>query len=203
MIKKTKSWGLIGVTALIAGLLVPTTAYASNAPETSGGGVSYSDQATLNISTGELTLTGASLSDVEFGPAPVEIKPFATGAVKTAGKCQYKHGGDDPHVTRGEVSSHGWWEIVVNNGCSEKAKVKTRLQAWGCVLVVGCGWVTEKTSIATSIKPGTARRANVRVACASTKIVGWRNLVDVDLEWKVDPVGWDTLGTRNLACSPR
>ena len=161
-----------------------------------------STSANLNSATDELDLGDTKLSDVNFTTPPPLLQPLAVGPVKTAGKCKYRHGGDNPHVSSGEASSHGWWVIVDNNGCSAKAKVKTRLQAWGCLSGIGCGWTTVKTGPSKSIKPGTSLRANVRVACASTKKVGWRNLVDVDLEWKIDPAGWDELGKVDLNCSP-
>ena len=99
------------------------------------------------------------------------------------------------------MSGHGWWVITCGSGCSEKAKVKVKLQAWGCMDKDVCGWVTQKTGKARSIAPGqTSKRANARTACKSSKLVGWRTLVDVDLEWEPDPLGWDALGREDLNC---
>lgn len=81
--------------------------------------------------------------------------------------------------------------------------MRLRAKAWGCLKGSGCGWVTQKTGKSKSLAPHqTSKRANARVQCVSGKKVSWRNLVDVDLEWKVDPFGWDALGKRDLPCNP-
>lgn len=162
------------------------------------------DKPSINVLTQELELNGVDPKTVVYGPAPKQISPMALGKVKTAGKCKYRHGGDDPQYKTSEhkVSAHGWWVKAGGSGCSAKAKVKTRLQAWGCLSGIGCDWTTVLTSKAKSLKPGTGKRANVRASCISSKTVGWRNQVDVDLEWKIDPFGWDSLGTNDLKCNP-
>lgn len=191
----SKAWPIAGVIILAATTLTSSPATAGESPKPQE---THADQ-----STDELKVEDADRSEVEYGTPPPKTDPQVLGTEKKAGKCKYKHGGDDPHVTRGEVSAHGWWVITGGSGCSEKAKVKVKLQAWGCLKGGGCGWVTQRTGKARSLVANqTSKRANTRADCVSGKTVGWRNLVDVDLGWKVDPSGWDALGNNNLPCSP-
>lgn len=154
--------------------------------------------------TGELVLGDEDKGELDYGISPFRVEPYKLGKVKTAGKCKFQHGGDEPHTTSGEVSAHGWWVISGGSNCPDKAKVRNKLQAYACMGKRVCGWVTQKTGSKYSVYAGSGsgKRSNARTACRSSKLVGWRNLVDVDLEWRVDPAGWDELGRRNLGCSP-
>ncbi|NSC22570.1 hypothetical protein FM076_15850 [Streptomyces albus subsp. chlorinus] len=62
--------------------------------------------------------------------------------------------GDDAHVTRGEVSVHGWW--IKQSGPAGKAKVTVWLQAHK-----RSKWKTVAKGVRT-VKPGTGKRANAR-----------------------------------------
>ncbi|MFI7244315.1 hypothetical protein [Streptomyces qinglanensis] len=82
--------------------------------------------------------------------------------------------GDNAHVTRGEVSVHGWW--TKQSGPATKAKVTVWLQAHK-----GSKWKTVKKGVRT-VKPGTSKRANARKKCKNTTTkVKFRTKVDVDI----------------------
>lgn len=189
---------LVGSVALGVQILTPTAASVADSRE--------SARPYLNPATQELELNGADISKVQFKPAPLTVSPMALGGEQVAGKCKYKHGGDAVHYKSAErsVSAHGWWVISGGSGCSSKAKVKNRLQAYGCLSGIGCGWTNVVTGKAASVKPGggSGRRSNARAVCTSTQTTGWRNLVDVDLEWKVDPSGWAASHAENKSCRP-
>ncbi|MBO8193165.1 hypothetical protein ITI46_16030 [Streptomyces oryzae] len=82
--------------------------------------------------------------------------------------------GDDAHVTRGEVSVHGWW--TKQSGPAKKAKVTVWLQAHK-----RSKWKTVAKGVRT-VKPGTSKRANARKKCKNrTTKVRFRTKVDVDI----------------------
>ncbi|MFE0877251.1 hypothetical protein ACFW4X_20720 [Streptomyces smyrnaeus] len=82
--------------------------------------------------------------------------------------------GDNAHVTRGEVSVHGWW--TKQSGPAKKAKVTVWLQAHK-----GSKWKSIDEGVRT-VKPGTSKRANARKKCKNrTTKVKFRTKVDVDI----------------------
>lgn len=189
--------GLVGAAMLAVGLSVPTAAYAEDTHVDAA-------EAWVDRQTGELLLEDtADPSEIEYGVAPRVMTPLASGPVQTSGKCRYHHNVDNPHVTGGEASVHGWWTKADGSGeCPATATVKARLQAWGCYNGTVCGWRTVVTGPGRSIKPGTAKRANARNVCASTAAVTWRGQSDVDLDWQIDPSGWFTGDQQLLNCYP-
>jgi hypothetical protein len=128
--------------------------------------------------------------------------PLVESPVITAGSCKYRQAVDNPHGSGGDASVHGWW-LISSGPCPHKATVTAYLQAWWCDLD-GCRWITVSTSPRADVYAGggKGKRATARKACASSKTVGWRGYVDVNLDNWHDPSGY-TYGTAgNLACSP-
>lgn len=141
------------------------------------------------------------LEDIRFVPYPGEIAPMAESGDITAGGCTYRQAVDNPHVTSGDASVHGWW-LRRAGTCPSRANVDIHLQAFGCGPFV-CQWITVASGSKDVLPGGGAgRRANARLDCASTSTVGWRGLVDVDLIGVNDPPGFTESTIRNLACSP-
>jgi hypothetical protein len=134
-----------------------------------------------------------------FAPYPRDVSPMAESGDITAGDCTYRQATDNAHVTSGEVSVHGYW-IFRTGTCPSKANVDVDLQAFGCGPFI-CQWITVASG-SREVPPGTSRRANARLACASTSTVGWRGLVDVDLIGVGDPSGRTSSDPQNLSCSP-
>lgn len=144
--------------------------------------------------------------DFQFLPFPVgdgggNVSPMLDSGTITAGGCQYKQTVDDPHLTENEAGVHGAWKKV-GGTCPSKANVDVYLQAFGCGST-GCTWVTLDHGTGNFYAGGgRGKRATAKLACSSTRTVGWRGFVDVDLIGKVDPPGY-TYGTPlDLACSP-
>jgi hypothetical protein len=146
------------------------------------------------------TIDEIDLSSFEFMEAPVTAAPMVESPWIRAGDCVYKQHVDDVHVTRGEASVHGWWSKTTASDCPDKAKVKVWLQAWGCGSS-GCTWVTIDEN-RQSRNPGSSRRVNVRDTCSATTRIGWRGVVDVDLEWLVDPSELTYGRSVNQNCRP-
>lgn len=120
--------------------------------------------------------------------------------VFTAGGCSYKQKADDPHRSAGEVSVHGWWSKW-SGTCPSKATVKVYLQAYGCATT--CTWVTVGSGSGKYFQGGgKGKRATARQVCASSRVTGFRAVVDVDLPGIIDPGTKTYSGAVNVACSP-
>lgn len=98
------------------------------------------------------------------------------------GPCNPVTGADNPHVSDGDVSGHGWWR---NGTCSgDKATVRTCLLEWWRGDDGSIRWVTKKcvSKKVKAAKKGTRKPSvTARVGCTSTHYTGWANLVDVDV----------------------
>lgn len=130
-----------------------------------------------------------------------EVGTMADSNVITAGSCQYRQSVDDPHVTANEAGVHGYWKRW-GGTCPSTANVDVYLQAWGCGST-GCTWVTQSHASGDySAGGGRGKRATAKEGCSSTRTVGWRGFVDVDLNGVNDPAGY-TYGTeKDLPCAP-
>jgi hypothetical protein len=140
-----------------------------------------------------------------FAPYPGgDITPMAESGNITAGSCTYKQAIDDPHISSTAptaASVHGWW-LKVSGTCPSKANVDVYLQGWWCDFL-GCRWSTVASDSAdVSTGGGSGNRVTARWTCSSTKTVGWRGFVDVDLNGVSDPAGYTYSTIRDLACSP-
>lgn len=129
------------------------------------------------------------------------VSPMTESGVIIAGGCKYKQANDDPHLSSGDTSIHGWW-LRGGGTCPSKANVDVYLQAYGCG-PFGCQWITVDSGSGDYVPgPGSGKWANARLQCSSTAVVGWRGYTDVDLPGIIDPSGVTYSTIRNLACSP-
>jgi hypothetical protein len=140
-----------------------------------------------------------------FAPFPGDlVAPMAQSGNITAGSCTYKQAIDDPHISSTApraASVHGWW-LKVSGTCPSKANVDTYLQGYWCD-IYGCRWITVASGSADVYAGGgSGNRVTARKTCSSTKTVGWRGFVDVDLIGVSDPAGYTYSTIQNLACSP-
>jgi len=136
-----------------------------------------------------------------FAPYPGGVTPLAVSGVITAGSCKYQQATDNPHLSYGDTSVHGWW-IHYSGTCPAKATVTEYLQAYWCDYY-GCRFITVSSGQADVYAGGgSGNRATARLACASSHTVGWRGFVDVNLDNWSDPSGYTYSSIVNLACSP-
>jgi len=141
-----------------------------------------------------------------FAPYPGGlVTTMAESGPITAGSCTYKQAIDDPHISStapAAASVHGWW-LRVSGTCPSKANVDTYLQGYWCD-IYGCRWITVASGSADVYAGGgSGNRVTARRTCSSTsKTVGWRGFVDVDLIGVSDPSGYTYSAIRNLACVP-
>jgi hypothetical protein len=140
-----------------------------------------------------------------FAPYPGgDITTMAESGNITAGSCTYRQAIDNPHISSTApraASVHGWWRKI-GGTCPSKANVDVYLQGYWCDRW-GCRWIT----VAFDSKDvyaggGSGNRATARKTCSSTKTVGWRGFVDVDLIGVIDPPGYTYSSPVNLACQP-
>lgn len=137
-----------------------------------------------------------------FAPHPGgAVSPRVESGVITAGSCSYRQAIDDPHLSSGDASIHGWW-IRVSGTCPSKANVDVYIQGWWCDFY-GCRWVTVGSGSGDYYAGGgSGNRATARRTCTATQTVGWRGFVDVDLIGVSDPAGYTYSNIRDLACRP-
>jgi hypothetical protein len=140
-------------------------------------------------------------SDGYFAAYPGGVTPLAVSGVITAGTCKYQQATDNPHLSSGDTSVHGWW-LHYSGTCPAKATVTEYLQAYWCD-IYGCRFITVSSGKADVYAGGgSGKRATARLACASSHTVGWRGFVDVNLDNWSDPSGYTYSAIENLACSP-
>lgn len=131
------------------------------------------------------------------------VTPLTVSPLISAGGCKYKQANDDPHKPSGTnyASIHGWW-LKSAGTCPSKANVDVYLQAYGCG-PFGCQWITVDSGSGDYYAGGgSGKRANARLTCASSAVVGWRGYTDVDLPGIIDPSGVTYSVIKDLACSP-
>lgn len=145
--------------------------------------------------------TGRSAAG-RWAPYPGDTAtPMATSAPISAGGCTYLQVNDDPHLSSGDVSIHGWWQRY-SGTCPSQNKVTVGLQAYRCD--VTCYWVTVATGSGTYYQgPGSGKWANARRRCAASSApIGWRGWTDVDLIGINDPSGVTYSNYANYYCTP-
>lgn len=137
-----------------------------------------------------------------FAPYPGgDVTPMAESGNITAGSCTYRQAIDDPHLSSGDTSVHGWW-LNISGTCPSKANIDVYLQGYWCDSW-GCRWITVASGSGDYYAGGgSGQRATARKTCSNTSTVGWRGFVDVDLIGVNDPAGYTYSTIRNLACSP-
>lgn len=144
----------------------------------------------------------APSAEGHFAPYPGSAAaPMGESGNITAGSCTYRQAIDNPHLSGGDTSIHGWWRTIAGT-CPSLANVDVFLQAFWCD-PFGCRWITVAAGSG-DFRPGggSGRRATARLACATNNLVGWRGFVDVDLIGVADPSGVTISTILNLACSP-
>jgi hypothetical protein len=139
-----------------------------------------------------------------FAPYPGGVTPEAQSGPITAGSCTYEQAIDNPHISSTAplaASVHGWW-LKDSGTCPSKANVDVYLQGWWCD-IYGCRWITVASGSADVYAGGgSGNRVTARRTCSSSKTVGWRGQVDVDLIGVSDPPGLTNSTIKNLACEP-
>jgi hypothetical protein len=142
----------------------------------------------------------------DFAPYPGgDVTPLSQSGDITAGGCTYRQAIDNPHISSTAppaASVHGYW-LKVGGTCPSKANVDTYLQAYWCDQY-GCRWIVVASNSG-DVYPGggSGRRVTARETCSSTsKRVGWRGYVDVDLIGVSDPPGYTYSDPVNLYCVP-
>ena len=123
----------------------------------------------------------------------------------TGGLCSFTMHGDYPHVSKNnrDVSIHGWWDVNPGSqNCPEYADVEVWLKVNWCDIFGNCMWVTlDNNTNRVRAGGGSGHRTNARYECASEDVIGYQNVVDVDLEGVPDlPNKLKT--TRNVKCCP-
>lgn len=119
----------------------------------------------------------------------------------TAGDCTYAQAIEDVHVSSGDASVHGFWKRFTA-GCPSKSRVKAALQAVYCTQY-GCGWKTVVENVGDIYAGGgSGKRVTARNTCSSSKKIGWRGRVDVDLIGQGDPAGYTYSSGVDLYCYP-
>ena len=145
--------------------------------------------------------------DRQGGFAPYsggDVSLMAESGNITAGSCTYRQAIDDPHISSSSplaASIHGWW-VRVSGSCPSRSNVDTYLQAYWCDFY-GCRWITVASNSADVYAGGgSGNRVTARKTCRSSKTVGWRGFVDVDLIGVSDPSGYTYSTIRDLGCEP-
>jgi hypothetical protein len=146
-------------------------------------------------------------SSGDWAPYPGAPTPDtgANSGVIQAGSCYYEQKTDDVHISSTApkaVSVHAWW--TVNHGtCPSTSNVDAFVQGYWCD-VSGCQWL----DVASNSKDvhrggGSANWVPARMNCASTsKSVGFRGAVDVDLNGQSDPGGRNYSTPIDFFCVP-
>lgn len=134
-----------------------------------------------------------------------DITPRAESGNITAGSCTYTQAIDNPHISSTApraTSVHGYWKQIAGT-CPSTANVDTYLQAYWCD-GFGCRWIgVASNSGDVRAGGGSGRRVTARRTCSSSsRTVGWRGFVDVDLNGVGDPPGYTYSPPVNLACVP-
>lgn len=177
--------------------------------------------AALMVGAGAAPASAATEDVGGFAPAPLDMMapsgsaksgglpgedaimtPMGDSGVLTGwGGCKYRQSIEDPHLSSGDTSVHGYWKAV-GGDCPSLANVDVYLQAYWCDRL-GCRWRTVSSNSG-DVRAGGGRgkRITSRETCASSRVTGWRAAVDVDLHGQVDPPGYTYSSIKNLACAP-
>jgi hypothetical protein len=127
---------------------------------------------------------------------------MAVSGTYTAGECSYQQANDNPHISGGDASVHGYW-LFAGGSCPSQAQVTVDLQAYWCDEISGCRWINvARGSGDYASGGGRGRRANARLTCASSEATGWRGVTDVDLPGMSDPSDVTYSTIVDLACRP-
>lgn len=141
-------------------------------------------------------------SSGNFSNAPESFVLMATSGWITAGSCTYRQAVDNPHLSSGTTSVHGWWETSTTSGCPAYSNVDTLLQAFYCNMW-GCSYVTIASDSRDVLAGGgSGRRGNARNSCLNSSLISYRGAVDVDLINQNDPGGLTYSPEVGVNCYP-
>lgn len=109
--------------------------------------------------------------------------------------CTPGSGRDNPHLSLGDVSGHGWW---TKGTCT-----KDRAEVWNCLAeyYTDNTWRWKACSATAVLWPGggAGNRTTARRTCESALVTTWRNYVDVNVIDESDS-GEQPYNTANVAC---
>jgi hypothetical protein len=111
-------------------------------------------------------------SEGHFAPYPGNAAaPTAESGDITAGSCTYRQAIDNPHISGGDTSIHGWWRNIAGT-CPALANVDVYLQAFWCD-PFGCLWVTVAFGTGDFLAGGGAGRRAKRATDVREQQLGW------------------------------
>jgi hypothetical protein len=157
------------------------------------------------FSSAAVAETPAPSASGHFAPYPGGVTPLTRSATITAGSCKYQQQVDNAHISSTApraTSVHGSW-LHIGGTCPTTSNVDTYLQAYWCD-EFGCRWITV-ASDSGNVRAGggSGKWITARKECSSSsKTVGWRGYVDVDLNGVSDPSGYTYSPPQNLTCVP-
>lgn len=151
----------------------------------------------------EIEIQVADLASVgKFNQAPESFVLMATSGWINAGGCTYRQAVDNPHLSSGTTSVHGWWETWAFSGCPNYSNVDTYLQAFFCNMW-GCSYITIASDSRDVLAGGgSGRRGNARNSCVNSSLISYRGAVDVDLISQSDPGGLTYSPEVGVNCYP-
>lgn len=162
-----------------------------SAPASDNEPEAYFDHAIAHVNSGIGRLRPNSIRSTEIAPLSI----YGSG-------CLFGQYVDNPHVSTGDVSTHGWWNDE-GGICPTYANVDVYLQTYWCSSY-GCAWVvTAYFSADVRARNIWNQRVTTRRTCTPFgRPIGWRGYVDVDLIGQNDPSGYDYSSPQNLYCTP-
>ncbi|MGC9221431.1 MAG: hypothetical protein ACP5H2_08785 [Solirubrobacteraceae bacterium] len=92
--------------------------------------------------------------------------------------CVYKAVGDQARLSSGDVSAHGWWDVVSGQCLSDKALVVASMEIY-----LRGKWYLEGSKPEGAFYPGGGRgqRVTARFACKNSNLNTWRIIVTAQL----------------------
>ena len=200
------------ILAIVSQLMLPASAEAASNSDYKAIKARHSDQAQsdriepltdLSKLDPKIVIKVADLaSSGNFSNAPESFVLMATSGWITAGSCTYRQAVDNPHLSSGTTSVHGWWETSTSSGCPAYFNVDTLLQAFYCNMW-GCSYVTIASDSRDVLAGGgSGRRGNARNSCLNSSLISYRGAVDVDLINQNDPSGLTYSPEVGVNCYP-
>ena len=200
------------ILALVSQLMLPASVEAASNSDYKAIKARHSDQAqsdriqpltNLSKLDPKIVIKVADLaSSGNFSNAPESFVLMATSGWITAGSCTYRQAVDNPHLSSGTTSVHGWWETSTTSGCPAYSNVDTLLQAFYCNMW-GCSYVTIASDSRDVLAGGgSGRRGNARNLCLNSSLISYRGAVDVDLINQNDPGGLTYSPEVGVNCYP-
>ena len=200
------------ILAIVSQLMLPASVEAASNSDYKAIKARHSDQAqsdriqpltNLSKLDPKIVIKVADLaSSGNFSNAPESFVLMATSGWITAGSCSYRQAVDNPHLSSGTTSVHGWWETSTTSSCPAYSNVDTLLQAFYCNMW-GCSYVTIASDSRDVLAGGgSGRLGNARNSCLNSSLISYRGAVDVDLINQNDPGGLTYSPEVGVNCYP-